>query len=602
MLNPLVAAQQQLYTIQQNIDNAFNENYHRRTTSTESTQFSNYVNLNTSRSGDFMQDMQLHNANSQYQSSKEAASNLSSLSTWLDSWQNGKPSVDINNNTPDTTSTMSWFNTGVSEAESFRTTSLSSLDSTLSNVNSILKELAGTNQASLNGQSTDNLKDIQTQLLSDLSSHLSVSARYDGEQLSVSLPSGEPLVLGTTSSTLSRTTVGLNLNFQHANFNLSGDRLPGAVATQYKNATNWDDAVNVLAAARDDFALKVNAWNASNGALPAYTVNSGSLVAGSFNNGSISVNISQYGSISDLGTTARTNTTGTKSNDTSDFTVVSALKIENDAGVFKIYTKSTTNNNWSLQSSDVDLATAANQFNTKGNMSVALGGATVTAASLPGDTWIWSANNSTVSVSGQPSGAINIGMSRTDMTNNNATLGFTGTDSDYTPTPALNLSIGAGNTLNGFPNGSIVRVQHTDGSFTDTTVAGGTGPVWENGATYKYNGIKWAASGDAVTGNTWLINPPTKLNSGSATKLGELKPDSLGNYRTYVGISAKSANTKVTVDQAYYTNVKDSWQAQNGVNLDEEAQNLTKTRQWYEALVKSESIKTSLWQTFMDSI
>lgn len=602
MLNPLIAAQQQLYTIQQNIDNAFNENYHRRTTSTESTQFSNYVNLNTSRTGDFMQDMQLHNANSQYQSSKAAASNLSSMSTWFDSWQNGKPSVDITNNTPDTTSTMSWFNTGLYAAETSRTTSLASLDSTLANVNSILKELAGTNEASLSGQSSDNLKDIQTQLLSELSSHVRVSARYDGEQLTVSLPSGEPLVLGTASSSLSRTTTGLNLNFQHANFNLSSDRLPGAIATQYKAANDWDDAVNVIAASRDDFALKVNAWNNSNGVSPSYSINSGTTIAGAFNNGSISVSISQYGSISDLGTTARTDVNGVKLNDTSEFTVVSSLKIENDAGVFKIYTKSTTNNNWSLQASDTDLAAAALQFNNKGNMSVGLNGTTLVTASLPGDSWVWSANNSTVTVSGQNARAINIGMSRTDITNNNAKLSFVGTDSDYVSTASLNLSIGAGNTLNGFPNGSVVRVQHTDGSYTDTTVAGGVGPAWENGATYKFNGIKWTAAGSATEGNTWSINPPATLNTGTSSKLGELKADSLVDYRTHLGISARSANTKVNVDQAYYTNVKDSWQAQNGVNLDEEAQNLTKTRQWYEALVKSESIKSSLWQTFMDSI
>lgn len=233
---------------------------------------------------------------------------------------------------------------------------------------------------------------------------------------------------------------------------------------------------------------------------------------------------------------------------------------------------------------------------------MSLGAATINTASLSGDQWVWSANNSSVQTSGNNASAINVGMSRTDMLNSNAQLNFAGTDSDYSNTPSLNLSISAGNTLDGFPNGSVVRVQHVDGSITDTTVAGGIGPVWENGATYKFNGIKWSASGDSLAGNSWSINQPTRLNTETSSKLSEIKADSLVDYRTSLGISARSANTKVNLDQAYYSNIKDSWQAQNGVNLDEEAQNLTKTKQWYEALVKSESIKTSLWQTFMNSI
>lgn len=602
MLNPLVAAQSQLYAIQQNIDNAFNDSYHRRTVSTNSTQFSNYVDLTTTRSGDLFSDMQLYSAQSKQTASNQTATDLNNLSKWLDTWSSGKPTIATLNGKPEVQSSMDWYQTGIEEAATALQNTTSSLKNTLTTISSTLSSLASTNQATLDGQSGDGLKDIQSQLLSTLSQYMSVSARYDGNQLSVSLPSGEPLVLGTNASSLATTTSGLSLTFQKSVINLDSTKLVGTVDSMVKTKNSWSDTLDKISAARNDFAIKINSWNTSNGSSAAFNVDAGQLVSKVFNKGDISLSISLQGSISDLTSTALTDSTGRKIADTNNPEVISSLKISNEAGIFKIYTKSIESTEWALKESNGSLNQAIADFNSLGNQSVSLGSATINTASVSGDSWEWNANNSSVHKVNDTVQSISVGMKRTDNLTNTASLSFIGNDSDYTSTSSLNLTISSTGTLDGFPSGSTVRVAHSDGTYTDTTISGTTGPAWENGATYKYNGIKWTASGTSLPGNSWSLTKPTTVDSASVSKLKELVPTNLTNYQTSMGLSAKSASTKLSLDQTYYNNQKADWQATNGVNLDEEAQNLAKTQSWYQALAKSETIKNSLWTTLMNSM
>jgi len=179
-------------------------------------------------------------------------------------------------------------------------------------------------------------------------------------------------------------------------------------------------------------------------------------------------------------------------------------------------------------------------------------------------------------------------------------------------TSPMTLSYASGsNTLSGFPAGLSVTV--TSGG-SSTTYSAGTPVPYTDGATIEVGGIKLQISGAPADGDQFTINTNTANGVGdnrNALLLAGLQTGQLMNNgtTTYEGafnqlvslVGNKTHELQVTssaegqmLDQAVAAQ-----QSESGVNLDEEATNLLRYQQAYQAAGKMMQIASQMFDVLL---
>ncbi|MBS4098219.1 MAG: flagellar hook-associated protein FlgK [Sulfuricella sp.] len=141
-----------------------------------------------------------------------------------------------------------------------------------------------------------------------------------------------------------------------------------------------------------------------------------------------------------------------------------------------------------------------------------------------------------------------------------------------------------------------------------------TGVAYTAGADISYNGWTAKINGSPATGDTFTVgaNPSGVSDSRNAVLLAELQSkNTLGNgTTTYQGVYSQMVSAignkarEVAVNGAAQQNLLDqasqAQQSMSGVNLDEEAANLIRYQQAYQASGKMIQIATTMFQTLIN--
>jgi flagellar hook-associated protein 1 FlgK len=164
--------------------------------------------------------------------------------------------------------------------------------------------------------------------------------------------------------------------------------------------------------------------------------------------------------------------------------------------------------------------------------------------------------------------------------------------------------------LQGFPVGSSVTITPPGGLPTSYVVSAATDTVpYISGADISFNGMSFSISGSPVDGDSFTLgpNPSGIADSRNATLLGGLQTSNtmLGgsaNFQTAyaqvvadVGNKAREVNVRLAAQQNLVQQGEDAIQSNSGVNLDEEAANLMRYQQAYQASAKVMSIADKLF-------
>lgn len=169
----------------------------------------------------------------------------------------------------------------------------------------------------------------------------------------------------------------------------------------------------------------------------------------------------------------------------------------------------------------------------------------------------------------------------------------------------------AGATLSGFPPGQDVTM--TVNGVPTTYTAPAAAVPYNAGASYRFGGISVSLSGQPGNNDTFAIAP----NSGgvgdnrNARLLGNLQSKNIldGGSATYqsayaemvsfVGNKTREAQVNGAASDALLAQASAAQQNVSGVNLDEEASNLLKYQQAYQAAGKVMQIASSLFDTLL---
>jgi flagellar hook-associated protein 1 FlgK len=168
----------------------------------------------------------------------------------------------------------------------------------------------------------------------------------------------------------------------------------------------------------------------------------------------------------------------------------------------------------------------------------------------------------------------------------------------------------AGNTLTGFPANANVTV--TKGA-TSTTYPAGTAVPYSDGATYSYSGTSFTLSGTPSNSDVFNIsanvtgsgdNRNALLLAGIQTKNNMVGSTTTiqGAYAQFVSqVGNKTHELGITTasEATLLKNATDNQQSISGVNLDEEAANLLKYQQAYQAAGKLMQIASTLFDTIL---
>ena len=204
-------------------------------------------------------------------------------------------------------------------------------------------------------------------------------------------------------------------------------------------------------------------------------------------------------------------------------------------------------------------------------------------------------------------------------------LGNTGTakisqgsvDSDYLGAGSaraslpLNLTFNSATGMAGFPAGMEVVVDN-NGSKTSYTAGSATIP-FVTGASYSFGGISVSFSGAPGEGDSFQIgvNGTGSADNRNARLLGNLQTANImdGGKATlqtayaemvsFVGNKTREVQVNAQAGDALLAQVRGAQQDVSGVNLDEEATNLVKYQQAYQAAGKVMQIASTLFDTLL---
>lgn len=179
-----------------------------------------------------------------------------------------------------------------------------------------------------------------------------------------------------------------------------------------------------------------------------------------------------------------------------------------------------------------------------------------------------------------------------------------------TVTPSFTLAYNAGtDRLSGFPNMPVT----VSNNGVDTVHAAGAPVPFSAGARISFGGVEVTLSGAPANGDTFSIgrNASGAGDSRNAVLLGALQSKNTmdGNTTSFQGaysqlvslVGNKTREMEVTSAAAgkVYSHAVQAQQAESGVNLDEEAANLMRYQQAYQAAGKVMQTASDLFQTLL---
>lgn len=167
-------------------------------------------------------------------------------------------------------------------------------------------------------------------------------------------------------------------------------------------------------------------------------------------------------------------------------------------------------------------------------------------------------------------------------------------------------------TLSGFPAGMMVRVTDTTGAYVDHPPPV-TNLAFAAGSTYSFGGISVTMTGAPGNGDTFKIasNKDGIGDTRNVGLLGELQTKNIFNKNTAtiqssyaqlvstVGNKTREVQANGEAAEALLTQAKASASDVSGVNLDEEATNLIKYQQAYQAAGKVMQIAGTIFDTLL---
>jgi flagellar hook-associated protein 1 FlgK len=482
----------------------------------------------------------------------------------------------------------------------------SDISTSISSINSIAVQIAklnqtiATQQASNGGQPANDLLDQRDKLVSDLSKEIKVSVVKQGSDYNVSIGNGQSLIVGGQSYELTpvasatdpaRLQVGYKANgavVSLAETSLTGGNLGGLL--EFRSQT-LDQVQNELgriaislasefnvqhhlgldlngAAGGDFFAAgspQVNAstLNTGNATVSASIANAGALTASDYRfeyvgPGNYRVTRMADGAIS-------TSPTIPMSVDGVQFGITSGTPSAGDVFLVKP------------------------TINGAANFGVVVSDPAKIAAASPVLTSAPTANLGTGKIS-----------------NGTVSTGFT----PATVTPALTLSFNAGTgMLSGFP---AMPVTVTNNG-TSTTYAAGAPVPYTDGATISFGNVSFSISGTLANGDTFKVgaNANGMGDNRNAVQLGALQTakvvangtatlqGAFGQMVNLVGNKTHEIDVNMTAETNALAQTVAAQQAVSGVNLDEEAANLLRYQQAYQAAGKVMQTASKLFDTLL---
>jgi len=166
----------------------------------------------------------------------------------------------------------------------------------------------------------------------------------------------------------------------------------------------------------------------------------------------------------------------------------------------------------------------------------------------------------------------------------------------------------ASNALSGFPAGKAVTVKGLDGN--STTYPAGTASIpYKEGDNFSFGGVSVSMTGVPANGDTYSIAPNTGGvgDNRNAAALAALQTTNIldggkatfqGSYAetvSFVGNKTREVQVSGLASQALLEQTTSQQQAVSGVNLDEEAANLLRYQQAYQACGKVMQIASTLF-------
>lgn len=164
-------------------------------------------------------------------------------------------------------------------------------------------------------------------------------------------------------------------------------------------------------------------------------------------------------------------------------------------------------------------------------------------------------------------------------------------------------------TLSGFPAGKAVTVTQNGAT---TTYAAGTPVPWQDGASYSVGGMSFTMTGKPGDGDTFKIAHNTGTgDTRNASLIGDLQSKNIldGGKATYqsayanlvstVGNKTREVQTNASAAAKQLQTTQTAANNVSGVNLDEEAANLLKYQQAYQASGKVMQIADTIFSALL---
>lgn len=562
------------------------------------------------------------------------ASSITSFFTGMQNVSNSPSSSSVRQTALSDAQTLADQINAVGEQyDSLRQSVNTQLSNAVSQINTYSQQIAQLNTqiatASASGQQPNQLLDQRDLAVSNLSQLVGVQVVQNSSGYSVFLGNGQPLVVSGQNYNL--TTQASDTN--PSELTVAWQGLPGSTATPQSLSsaaltggtvgglvsfmqTTLDPAESQLGAIATSFAAQVNGQNALGLTL------SGSAGGNLFNVGAPVV-------------TGNRNNTGSA---TVSATLTNAVSPPTDN--YTLSYSSTAGGTWTLTDSSTNtvVGTTTTQPSTSSPFTAAGLSITSSGTMADGDSYaiqptagaldsfsVATSDASSIAAASPVLVAAATGNAGTaNITSSSVSAGYTVSSSTTTLTYTAATS-GTGGTLSGFPPNSTVSVT-VPGSSTPTTYtidAAGDTPVSydpSTGATIKItsstagdtNNVSFTMSGTPSTGDTFTIGKNTSgtqdgrnalalanLTSGTSFTDSQTLTNAYSNYVNAIGNTASQLKASSTSQTSLVSQLTSQQQSVQGVNLDEEAANLLKYQQLYQANSKVIQTAASLFQTLI---
>lgn len=216
-------------------------------------------------------------------------------------------------------------------------------------------------------------------------------------------------------------------------------------------------------------------------------------------------------------------------------------------------------------------------------------------------------------------GAANIGV----VTNDPAGIAAASpvaTSAPLSNTGSASISAAGVSSVANLPLAGAVTLTYNAGQFTVSGAAPPAGPfTYTSGSNISFNGISFTISGAPANGDTFTVGPNTNGISDNrnalamaalqtAKTLGQSAPGgqpttsfggAYGQLVNQIGNTAQQTGVMNTAQQNVITQATQAQQSVSGVNLDEEAANLLRYQQAYQASGKLMQIADTLFQSVL---